>query len=515
MQLDPFNLPERLNLAQVFLHAQAQRHPERVAIFFEDRQLTYAQVSDAAHRAAAVFRSLGLEQEQRALLMLPDGPQFVSAWFGTVELGGVVSAVNPGLKPDEVTYYLTYTRAKLVVTDAATAAVIDAVWPQCPHLKHVLVAGGNAGRHRDYDAELERAQPGGAVADTTKEDVGVWLYTSGSTGFPKGAVHQHGDFVFNALTYGLPILGYGARDVCLSMPRLAFGYGLGTNLLFPFLAGAAVVLFKEKPTPEKFYELLARHRPTVFTAVPTVLNQLLNAKELAGADFSSLRVAVSAGEALPAELYQRWKQRTGVEILDGIGSAEMFHIFITNRVGDVKLGSLGRVVDGYDARVCDDEGRELPRGDIGTLWVKGASMALEYWQQRAKSKTTFRGEWCVSADKFQQTDDGYFYFCGRGDDMLKVSGKWLSPVEVENVLLQHPAVREAAIVAFKDADGLDKPRAFVALNDGHSASDELSEALKAHVRGKLEPFKAPRQVTFLAALPRSDRGKVLKTELRS
>jgi acyl-coenzyme A synthetase/AMP-(fatty) acid ligase len=298
------------------------------------------------------------------------------------------------------------------------------------------------------------------------------------------------------------------------MPRLAFGYGLGTNLLFPFLAGSMVVLFKDKPTPEKFYELLAKHRPTVFTAVPTVLNQLLNAKELDGADFSSLRVAISAGEALPAELYQRWKKRTGVEVLDGIGSAEMFHIFITNRLGDVKLGSLGRVVEGYQARVCDDEGRELPRGDIGTLWVKGESMALEYWQQRSKSKTTFRGEWCVSADKFQQTEDGYFYFCGRGDDMLKVSGKWLSPVEVENVLLQHPAVREAAIVAFKDADGLDKPRAYVALNDGHAATDELGEAIKAHVRATLEPFKAPRQVKFIAALPRSDRGKVLKTELR-
>ena len=291
MPLDPFNLPERLNLAQVFLHAQAQRHPERTAVIFEDQRLSYAQVSDATHRAAAVFRGLGLEQEQRVLLMLPDVPQFASAWFGTVEMGGVVSAVNPGLKPDEVTYYLNYTRAKLVVTDAATAATIDAVLPRCPYVKHVLVAGGNAGRHLDYDAELERAQPGGAVADTTKEDVGVWLYTSGSTGFPKAAVHKHGDFVFNALTYGLPILGYGERDVCLSMPRLAFGYGLGTNLLFPFLAGSTVVLFSDKPTPEKFYELLAKHRPTVFTAVPTVLNQLLNAKELDGADFSSLRVA--------------------------------------------------------------------------------------------------------------------------------------------------------------------------------------------------------------------------------
>ncbi len=514
MALDPFQLPERLNLAQVFLHRQAEARPDAVALYADDERITYGQLSDAAHRAAATFRALGLDWEQRVLLMLPDSPQFASAWFGAVEAGGVVSAVNPGLKPDEVTYYLNYTRAKLLVTDPATAATVDAVRAQCPHLRHVLVSGGEAGRHLDYDHELARAQPGAPVADTLGEDVGVWLYTSGSTGFPKGAVHLHRDFLFNALTYGLPVLGYTSQDVCLSAPRLAFGYALGTNLLFPLLAGAASVVFREKPTPEKLYALLARHRPTVFTAVPTVLNQLLNHEGLAQADFSSLRLAISAGEALPAELYQRWKQRTGVEILDGIGSAEMFHIFITNRLGEVKLGSLGRVVDGYEAKVCDEQGRELPRGDIGTLWTRGNSMAQGYWHQRDKSKQTFRGEWCVSADRFQQTDDGWFYFCGRGDDMLKVNGKWLSPVEVENVLLQHPAVREAAVVAFKDADGLDKPRAFVALRPEARPDETLAEAIKAHVREKLEPFKAPREVRFLDALPRSDRGKVLKTELR-
>jgi len=512
--MDPFQLPERLNLAHVFLHAQATKHPSRAAIYFEDQVITYGQLADATNRASAVYKSLGLEWEQRVLLMLPDVPQFASAWFATVQAGGIVSAVNPGMKPDEVTYYLNYTRAKVLVTDAETAATVRSVRAQCPHLKHVLVAGGNAGADLDYDAELARATPDTSIADTHRDDTCVWLYTSGSTGFPKGAVHKQHDFVFNALTYGVPILKYGEQDIGLSVPRLAFGYALGSNLLFPLMAGGATALFKEKPTPEKFFEMLKKHRPTVFTAVPTALNNILSSPGLKDADFSSLRVCISAGEALPAELYQRWKQRTGVEILDGIGSAEMFHIFITNRLDDVKLGSLGRVVEGYEAKVCDDAGRELPRGEVGTLWVRGDSMALEYWQQHDKSKSTFRGDWCVSADKFQQSEDGYFYFCGRGDDMLKVSGKWLSPVEVENVLLQHPAVREAAVVAFKDADGLDKPRAFVALHPGHAPSDELAEAIKAHVRGALEPFKAPRQVRFLDALPRSDRGKVLKTELR-
>ncbi len=514
MSLDPFALPEALNLTDFFLYRTAKERPNAPAIFFEEQTVTYAQLVEQVERASAVFRGLGLEPEQRVLLMLPDVPQFASAWFATVKIGGTVSAVNPGLKPEEVEYYLNYTRAKLTVTDAETAATIDALRPKLPHLRHVLVVGGSPGRHLSYDAELNRTAPDPTFFPTHRDDVCVWLYTSGSTGFPKAAVHKQHDFVFNALTFATDVLQYRPTDVCLSVPRLAFGYALGTNLLFPLMAGGATALFKEKPTPEKLFAMVQKHRPTLLTAVPTSLNGLLNAPGLADADLSSLRLTVSAGEALPAELYQRWKQRTGVEILDGIGSAEMFHIFITNRLGDVKLGSLGKVVRGYEAKICDDAGRELPRGDVGTLWIRGDSMALEYWQNHEKSKSTFRGDWCVSADKFQQDDDGYFYFCGRGDDMLKVGGKWLSPVEVENVLLQHPAVREAAVVGFKDKDGLDKPKAFVALHPGHAASDSLAEALQAHVRGKLEPYKAPRQVRFVAALPRSDRGKVLKTALR-
>jgi benzoate-CoA ligase len=251
--------------------------------------------------------------------------------------------------------------------------------------------------------------------------------------------------------------------------------------------------------------MISRHRPTFFTAVPTALNGILNAPGLDQADFSSIRVAISAGEALPPELYRRWKQRTGVEVLDGIGSAEMFHIFITNRLGDVKEGSLGRVVEGYEAKICDDEGKELPRGEVGTLWIRGDSMALEYWQQHEKSKATFRGDWCVSADKFRQDEANYFWFEGRGDDMLKVSGKWLSPLEVENALLEHPAVREAAVVAFKDKDGLDKPKAFVALKEGHARGDALAEELKAAVRTRLAPFKAPREVVFVDALQNGHR----------
>ncbi len=514
MELDPFALPEQLNLTEVFLYRQARAHPARPAIYFGDQVLTYGGLVELTDRATAVYRALGLEQEQRVLLMLPDVPQFASAWFAAVKAGGVVSAVNPDLKADEVRYYLQYTRAKLLVCDATTLPALAEVRGQCPHLKHVLVVGAPAGE-LDYDAELQKATPDPTFAATHRDDAAVWLYTSGSTGFPKAAIHKHRDFVFNALTYALPLVGYCATDLCVSVPRLAFGYALGTNLLFPLLAGGATALFREKPTADKLFEVLAKHRPTLFTGVPTALNQIVNHPAVATVDFSSLRVALSAGEALPAELYTKWKERTGVEVLDGIGSAEMFHIFITNRQGDVKVGSLGRVVEGYEAKVCDDDGAALPDGDIGTLWIKGDSMALEYWQQHEKSKSTFRGDWCVSADKFRRDAQGYYFFCGRGDDMLKVSGKWLSPVEVENELLKHPAVREAAVVSFQDKDGLDKPRAFVALHPGKIASEALGEELKQQVRAALAAYKAPRQVVFLDALPRSDRGKVLKTELRA
>lgn len=509
------NLPEQLNLADVFLYRQAARHPDAPALLHDGGTITYRQLTQSVDQATAVFKGLGLEPEQRVLLMLPDVPQFASAWFAAVKAGGVVAAVSPEQPPDHVEYYLNYTRAKLLVVHEAALPQVDAVLARCTFLKAVLVVGGASGRHLDYERELSRAEPERAFAPTHRDDAAAWLFTSGSTGLPKGAVHKQHDFLYNALTYALPILRYSERDVGLSIPKLAFGYALGSNLLFPLLAGGSAILFPEKPTPERVFELIRRYRPTFLTAVPTAINAMCSAPELADADFSSLRVCISAGEALPAELYHRWKRATGVEILDGIGSAEMFHIFITNRLDDVKLGSLGRVVEGYEARICDDDGRELPRGEIGTLWIRGDSMALEYWQQHEKSKHTFRGDWCVSADKFFQDEDGYFFFCGRSDDMLKVNGKWLSPVEVENALLSHPAVREAAVIGFKDEDGLEKPKAFVVLNEGHTAGDATEEDLKDHVRVRLERNKAPRQVQFVDALPKSDRGKVLKSQLRS
>jgi benzoate-CoA ligase family protein len=512
--LDFRNLPERLNLAEVFLYRPLQSRADAPALFFTDRTITYRELAADVDRAAAVFRKLGLEMEQRVLLILPDVPQFASAWFATLKAGGVVAAINPEQKVEELAYYLGYTRAKIVVAHASTLPVLELALAKSPFGGRILVADGPSGRHRSFERELSNASPDPHVAPTHRDDPAVWLFTSGSTGFPKAAVHKQGDFVYNALTYARSVIGYRESDVGISVPKLAFGYALGTNLLFPLFAGGSAVIFPEKATPERLFDLIARHRPTVLTAVPTAINAMVNSPDLERADFSSLRVCISAGEALPPELYQRWKQRTGVEILDGIGSAEMFHIFISNRFDDVRLGSLGRVVDGYEAKICDEQGGEVPRGEIGTLWIRGDSIALEYWQQREKSRQTFRGDWCVSADKFRQDEAGYFWFCGRGDEMLKVGGKWLSPLEVENALLTHPSVREAAVIGFRDADGLEKPEAFVVLGSAVEASEQLAEEIKAHVRTLLAAYKAPRAIRFVHALPKSDRGKVLKSQLR-
>lgn len=515
---DVQHLPERLNLCEVFLHRQLAAHGERPALLTEAGSVSYRALAEQVDRAAAVYKGLGLEPEQRVLLVLPDVPEFAAAWLAAVKVGGVVSAVSPEQGPEELAYYVGYTGARVVVVHAAALPTLDQALaredaPGRP--PRVLVVGGEPGRHVRFEDACARATPERAFHPTHRDDAAVWLYTSGSTGRPKAAVHKAHDFLYNALTYGLPVLGYRPGDVMLSVPKLAFGYALGTNLLFPLLAGASCVLFPDKPSPERLVQLARRFHPTLLTLVPTALNQLCGCEQARGDDFAQVRLAVSAGEALPPELYARFKARFGVEVLDGIGSAEMFHIFITNRLGDVTPGSLGRVVEGYEARVCDDEGRELPRGEVGTLWVRGDSMALEYWREHEKSKRTFRGDWCVSADKFREDEAGRFYFCGRSDDLLKVGGKWVVPLEVENALMAHPAVREVAVVGYKDVDGLDKPRAFVALRDGHAPSDALAQAIKAWAHEHLAHFKAPRDVRFVDALPRSDRGKVLKGQLRA
>jgi benzoate-CoA ligase family protein len=501
--------PERFNLAEYFLDARvAEGRGDRVAIVHGDRQWTYRQVQAESNRLANVLRARGVEIEDRVLIALPDCPHFAAAFFATLKLGAVVTMVNPELPPEDYEYYLAYTRARALICDRALLPRLPPA-ARRPRTLRALLARGEG-----LEEEMAAAPADFVNEDTSCDDLAIWLFTSGSTGKPKGAVHMHHDFAFNTECYAKRVLGFDEDDVTIAVPKLFFGYATGTNLMFPFAVGARTVLFEEKSTPETLYELIARHRPTVCASVPTMINKMLALPGAAARDVSSLRVTISAGEALPEELYRRWKQTFGSEILDGIGSAEMFHIYISNRPGEVRPGTLGRMVPGYEARILDDDGRDVPDGQIGTLWVKGDSAALWYFGAHEKSKEVLRGDWVVSGDKFSRDAEGYFRYAGRGDDLLKVGGIFVAPVEVEGVILEHPGVLECVVVGYEDEDRLVKAKAVVVARAGHERGPALAEAIVAHARARLAHYKVPRRVEFVDELPRSDRGKVLRREVK-
>ena len=499
--------PERSNLASVFLDARVREgRGSRVALRTDQSNLTYAEVQALANRFGHRLRAAGVEPENRVLIALPDGPEFVGAFFGTLKLGAVVVMVNPALPASDVAHMLEYSRARVVVAHRDSAAAFLEAAKSAPLTRQVLIVGDPA-----FNQELAAASPDLETFHSHRDDAAIWLFSGGTTGRPKAVVQTHRSFINTTELYGRGIIGYVENDVTLSVPKLYFGYATGSNLLFPFSAGASSVLFSEPVTAEVLFERIRRHRPTVLINVPTMIHKLVSHPTARQQDFSSLRVCTSAGEALPAELHQSWSRTFGVELLDGLGTAEMWHIFISNRMGAARPGSIGQVVPGFEVKVCDDLGRELPRGETGWLWVRGDSRAIGYWQQMEKTMQAFRGEWYVSGDLIRMDADGYVTYCGRGDELLKVAGKWLAPAEVEGCLLQHAAVAEAAVIGVPDANGLVKPRAYVVPRLKQAG---LEEELKAFVRDRLDAYKHPREVVLVDALPRTHLGKVDRGRLK-
>lgn len=502
--------PDRFNLTDYFLYDRLEEgrggHP---AILFEDSRWTYAEVAEQAARAGNALKAAGVLPGDRVLICLPDCPEFAFAWFGAIRIGAVGAMVNPLLPPKDYRYYLRYSEASAIVLPASLAETLGDVLKTARHLKTVLAVGGS------FEKACAQASPSLEAHPTRATDPALWLFTSGSTGEPKAAVHRHRDFAFNTEVFAKRAMGMRPDDRTLSVPKLFFGYATGTNLMFPFSVGATACLFPERSTAEAMYRRIAQFRPTVLTTVPTMINAMLQDPQADSADLSSIRFAFSAGEALPPELYHRWKARFGIELCDGIGSAEMFHIYITNRPGDVVPGSLGRIVDGYRARILDPGGREVPDGELGTLWIGGPTAAIEYWKDPEKSARTFHhspeGSWVDTGDQFRRDADGRFWYAGRADDMLKVGGVWVAPAEIENCLLKHPGVAECAVLGIQE-EGLVKPRAYVVPRPGAGpTAGELQEFVKKN----LAPYKYPRQVAFLEALPKNDRGKVDKKLLRA
>jgi benzoate-CoA ligase len=523
-----FAIPARLNVAAHVLDARvAEGRGARVALLVDDRRVTYAALLEETNRVANVLAALGVGRGHRVLVALPDGAPFVAAFLATLKVGATVAMANPELPAGDYAAHLAYTRAKVLFADDELATRAARARADAPRLEATIVVGprvigASAGvRALSYEARVAEAAPTFTTVDTAAEDPAVWIATSGSTGLPRAAVHGHGSFAFSIEAYAKGVLGLGADDVTLSVPKLYFGYATGMSLLFPLAVGATAVLFPDRPTPERVLELVARHRPTVLALVPTLIAKLLAAASGAPRAFDGVRLATSAGEALPAPLHTRWRETFGVEIVEGLGSAELFHIHVSNRPGDARPGTLGRVVPGYEARVVRDDGDDAPDGEIGALWVRGGSAALGYEGDPERTAQVFRrgrdAGWVATSDKVRRVD-GVFTFEGRSDDMLKVGGIYVSPLEVENVLLQHPAVSECAVVGWKDEAGLVKPKAVIVwrepAREGGATDTVRFGELDAFARSRLAAFKVPRLWECRPALPRNDRGKLVRRHLR-
>ena len=488
----------RLNLAAHLLDARVDEgRGGAPAIRGDERTVTYAELVRLSSRYAHVLAADDVRAEERVIVSLADGADYVAALFGILRRGSVVVMVNPDAPEDLLQYFFQYTRAAAAFVPASRFDSFRSA--AGPNVR--LYGTGST----EFDSRLAGAAAEFEPFDSHRDDAAIWLFSGGTTGRPKAVVQTHRSFANTTELYGKGVLALRPEDITISVPKLFFGYATGSNVFFPFSVGASCVLFAERCTPDVLFDRIRRHRPTVLINVPTMIQQMLAHPDAASQELSSLRLATSAGEALPAELHERWTRAFGVELLDGLGTAEMWHIFLTNRPGAVVPGTLGRAVPGFEVKLCDTDGREVPDGEVGALWVKGESRAIGYWQQMDDTMRAFRGEWYVSGDMLRRNADGTFVYCGRSDDMLKVSGKWLSPGELENCLVSHPAVREVAVVGVRNAEGLVKPCAFV-VSDRPSAA--LAAELQAYAKARLEPYKYPREVVFLEKLPRTHLGKV-------
>jgi benzoate-CoA ligase len=515
-----WNLPG-FNAAEYFVDRHlGEGRGGRVALACGDEEITYAQLSERVNRFGAGLReTLGVRMEERVLLLLPDIPEFAYCFFGAIKAGAVPVPVNTLLRASDYEYLLDDTRARVVVvSDSLAPLILEIPRERLEFLEEILVVG-RAGSAREgtvsFEDFLESHGDRLDAAPTCGDDAAFWLYSSGSTGFPKGCVHLHHDMAAATEQYAAGVLGIRESDRFFSAAKLSFAYGLGNALYFPLAVGGTSILCPDPPSPKNVFATIERHRPTLFFSTPSNLAALVEfRREHEEFDLSSIRLGVSAGEALPAPLCERFTRRFGIEILDGIGSTEALHIFISNFPGAVRPGSTGRIVPGCEARILDEQGRSVPPGEIGNLWLKSDAVCAGYWNRHEKTKQTIQGDWISTGDKFYQDPDGYYWFVGRADDMLKVSGAWVSPTEIENVLAQHEAVAEVAVAGQQDKDGLTKPVAWIVPRSGFAGSPELASKLLDFVVARLPVYKRPRRIEFVKQLPRTATGKIRRFELR-
>jgi len=522
--LDEITERRAYNAATDFVDANVARGlGKKVAFVDPDRSLTYGELQARTISLANALRTLGVEHEHRVALLLNDTVDYPVAFWGAIRSGAVAVPLNTYLTVPQYAYILADCRATALIV---AAPLVQKIWPiikKLPRLKAVILVGqieeetaGLPDRELYlFEDIIANADPKPFTAETVSDEVAFWLYTSGSTGDPKGVKHVHSNLMATARLFGRGVLGISENDVVHSASKLFFAYGLGNAMTFPLSVGATAALWPHRPSPEGVFEMMRKHRPTIFYGVPSLYTALLADKDICkGAGSDRLRLCVSAGEALPAHIGEHWRDTVGVDVLDGIGSTELLQTFLSNRPGDIRYGSTGKPVPGYETKIVDENGRELGVDEIGELIVRGPSAGEGYWNQRAKSRHTFCGEWTYTGDKYRRDKDGYYYYCGRTDDMFKVSGMWVSPFDVEAALTSHEAVLEAAVIGKEDADGLIKPKAFIVLKNGFAADDGLFEKLKSHVKEKAGPWKFPRWIELRSDLPRTATGKIQRYKLR-
>jgi benzoate-CoA ligase family protein len=510
-------LPAQFNAASWFVDRNvAEGRGPAPAFRYAERTLSYADVLDLTNRTGNALLELGVEPEHRVLMLCLDAPEFIGTFWGAIKIGAVPIPTNTLMRTADYLYFLNDSRARVAVVSAPLLAEAGPALAEAKYLKHVLVAGGDSGPYMAYEDCIAKASTALEAAVTSRDDPAYWQYSSGSTGFPKGAVHLQHDMVICSETYGKQVLGIRPSDRVFSAAKLFFAYGLGATGFLPMAVGAQAMLYPQRPTPEGVFEAITRYRPTLFFGIPTLFAAMLAVKDADKRfDLSSLRLCVSAGEALPEELFNRWRDRFGVEIVDGIGTTEIGYIFISNRPGHTRPGSTGVAVPGYELAIVDDDGQPVERGEIGNIRVKGDSTMAYYWNKHEKTKETLFGQWIQTGDKYYQDQDGFYWYCGRSDDMLKVGGIWVSPVEVEGTLIRHDAVLEAAVVGREDTDRLVKPHAYVVLKDPAHAGDKLADELKLFVKDKIAPYKYPRWIEFVTELPKTATGKIQRFKLRA
>jgi benzoate-CoA ligase len=512
------DIPPQFNIADYFIDRPARESPQRIAILGEPAQATYSELRELVNRVGNALRSSECRPGDRVLIILPDSIEFIAAFMAAAKIGAVAVPVNSMTRAAEYAYFLSDSGARIVMVHESAWSEFRQAWHGEPLT--VIVVGRSSQANalpgtRDWTDWLSRAASDLNPFPSAATDPAFFLYTSGSGGTPKAAVHQHKDMLVCALSYAQGVLGLRSFDRTFSVSKLFFAYGLGNGMYFPFSVGAAAVLNPDRPRPEKIAELLARHRPSVFFSVPTVYNLLLKEAERGLAlDFSSVRMAVSAGEVLPAEVFAQFRNRFGLRIVDGIGSTEMLQMFISNRPGEARPATCGREVPNYEALILDDAGRPAPIGEIGTLWVRGQSAFAAYWNKPQLTALAKRRDFVNTGDKFFCDADGFYHFCGRSDDMMKVSGMWVSPGEVENALLGHPLVAEAAVVAASHSTGLTQPAAYLVLRSDAEPSPQLARDILNFARERLAGYKCPHEIHFLDELPKTATGKIQRFRLR-